>query len=65
MSYDPRFGPSAQTPQQRARVLEQLQAVHPKLKTHATPYAKQLYARYIAGELTWVEVREALDREKP
>ncbi|MBF9141154.1 hypothetical protein [Hymenobacter properus] len=61
MAYDPRFGPSAQTPQQRANVLRQLQLTHPKLKTHATALAQQLYARYVAGELSWPEVRRALD----
>ena len=61
MAFDPRFGPSAQTPQQRANVLRQLQATHPRLKTHATPYAQQLYARYVAGELSWPDVRRALD----
>lgn len=61
MAHDTRFGPSAQTPQQRANVLRQLQLVFPKLKTRATAYAEQLYARYIAGELSWPDVRRALD----
>ena len=61
MAYDVRFGPSAQTPAQRARVLEQLQATLPSLKTKATAYARQLYARYVAGELTWADVRQALN----
>ena len=61
MAFDPRFGPSAQTPQQRANVLRQLQLVHPRLKTKATAYAQQLYERYIAGELSWPDVRRALD----
>ena len=50
MVYDVRFGPSAQTPAQRAWVLEQLQAALPSLETKATAYARQLYARYVAGE---------------
>ncbi len=50
MAHDARFGPSAQTPAQRVWVLEQLQAVLPSLKTKATAYARQLYARYVAGE---------------
>lgn len=62
MAHDPRFGPHAQTPQQRAYVLEQLQAANPRLRTHASGPARQLYARYVAGELTWAEVRQALDR---
>ncbi|GAA4031001.1 hypothetical protein GCM10022409_14040 [Hymenobacter glaciei] len=61
MAYDSRFGPSAQTPQQRANVLRQLQLVYPKLHTRATAYAQQLYARYVAGELSWPDVRRALD----
>ena len=61
--YNPKFGPAAQTPEQRAYVLAQLQAVFPSLKTNATPLARQLYARYIAGELKWEEVRQALDSE--
>ena len=61
MSYDPKFGPAAQTPAQRAYVLRQLQATHPTLKTRATAYARQLYARYVAGELSWLRVRELLD----
>jgi hypothetical protein len=61
MAFDPRFGPNAQTPQQRTNVLRQLQLTHPKLKTHATAFAQQLYARYVAGELSWADVRRALD----
>ncbi|MFD2720711.1 hypothetical protein ACFST9_18460 [Hymenobacter monticola] len=61
MAFDPLFGPNAQTPQQRANVLRQLQLTHPRLKTQATPYAQQLYARYVAGELSWGDVRRALD----
>jgi hypothetical protein len=61
MAHDPRFGPCAQTPQQRANVLRRLQDVHPKLKAKATPFAEALYARYIAGELSWCDVRRALD----
>jgi len=61
MVYDVRFGPSAQTPAQRAWILEQLQAALPSLKTKATTYARQLYARYVAGELTWADVHQALN----
>ena len=62
MSYDPKFGPNAQTPEQRAYVLRQLQLVNPSLRTKATAYAQELYARYIAGELSWLRVRELLDK---
>lgn len=61
MSYNPKFGPAAQTPQQRAYVLQQLQAVFPALRTKASASAQQLYARYVAGELSWQEMRVALD----
>jgi len=61
MSYNAKFGPSAQTPQQRAWVLRQLQDVIPALQRNVTPDIHQLYARYIAGELSWLEVRQAID----
>ena len=65
MNYNPNFGPAAQTPEQRAWVLEQMQRVIPSLKTRATAYAQQLYARYIAGELSWSQVRQAIDAAPP
>ena len=61
MAYDARFGPYAQTPQQRAYVLQQLQATHPRLRTRASAFAQQLHARYVAGEITWADVRQLLD----
>ena len=61
MCYNTKFGPAAQTPQQRAWVLEQMQNVVPSLKKNATPYAHAVFARYVAGELSWPEVRQALD----
>ena len=61
MTYNPKFGPAAQTPEQRAWVLAQMQSVIPSLKTKATAYAKQLYARYVAGEISWPQVRQALN----
>jgi hypothetical protein len=61
MATNPLFGPAAQTREQRARVLQQMQRTFPKLKTKATTYASQLYDRYVAGELSWVQVRQALD----
>jgi hypothetical protein len=60
MAYDTRFGPSAQTPEQRALVLAQMHDAIPSLKTNATAVAQQLYARYVAGELSWLDVHEAL-----
>lgn len=61
MADDPKFGSNAQTPQQRASVLAQLQVVYPRLRTHATAQALTLYERYVAGELSWPQVRQALD----
>ena len=61
MAYDARFGPTAQTPAQRAWVLEQMQAVVTDLKNKATTANQQLYARYVAGEISWAEMRQALE----
>jgi len=61
MEYNPKFGPAAQTPEQRAWVLAQMQAVIPSLKTKATAYARHLYSQYVAGELSWLQMRQALD----
>ena len=61
MTHNPKFGPAAQTPEQRAWVLEQMQCVLPHLKAKATAYAQQLYTRYVAGKLSWAQVRQALD----
>ncbi|TVT37839.1 hypothetical protein FNT36_22005 [Hymenobacter setariae] len=58
MSHNPKFGPAAQTPEQRAWVLEQMQRIIPVLKK-ASPYIQQLYARYVAGELSWTQVSQA------
>ncbi|MGI4886920.1 MAG: hypothetical protein ACRYFR_18335 [Janthinobacterium lividum] len=60
MCPDPRFGPNAQTPTQRARVLKQMQDALPTLKTKATAQARQLYADYVAGGLSWADVCQAL-----
>jgi hypothetical protein len=60
MAYDTRFGPSAQTPEQRALVLTQMRDAVPSLKTKTTAFSQQLFARYVAGELSWLEVHEAL-----
>jgi hypothetical protein len=61
MTYDRKFGPGAQTPEQRAWVLAQMQDIIPDLKTKATAYAQQLYGQYVAGELSWSQVRQAID----
>ncbi|RYE88994.1 MAG: hypothetical protein EOO37_05815 [Cytophagaceae bacterium] len=65
MVYNPKFGPAAQTPEQRAWVLAQMQRMIPDLKTKATTYIQHLYARYVAGELSWAQVCEARDAAPP
>lgn len=57
MTHDSKFGPAAQTPEQRAWVLAQMQRMIPTLRTKMTTYSQQLYDRYIAGELSWSEMR--------
>ena len=63
MAHDPKFGCAAQTPGQRAYVLAQMQAANPSLYAKATAYARDLYARYIAGELSWQQVSELRDKQ--
>lgn len=60
MAYDTRFGPSAQNPEQRALVLVQMRAAVPSLKGRPTALGQQLFARYVAGKLSWLEVHDAL-----
>lgn len=60
MAYNTKFGPGAQTPEQRAWVLEQMQEILPSLKTRITVYVQQCYDRYIAGEFSWQEMRQAV-----
>lgn len=57
----PRFGPAAQTPAQRAWVVTQMHQALPSLKKHLTAPAQALYARYIAGELSWQQMRQAME----
>lgn len=61
MAYDPRFGPAAQTPAQRAFVLQQMQALVASLPPPFSPDAQPLYDRYVAGELSWPQLRRALN----
>ncbi|RZJ95333.1 MAG: hypothetical protein EOO60_00755 [Hymenobacter sp.] len=58
MAYNSKFGPAAQTPEQRTWVLQQMQEMIPSLKK-TNAHIQQLYARYIAGEIDWLEVRQA------
>lgn len=59
MTHNPKFGPAAQTPEQRAWVVEQMQRMIPSLNKKACAYTLQLYTRYVAGELSWTEMRQA------
>ncbi|MGI4862589.1 MAG: hypothetical protein ACRYFZ_01610 [Janthinobacterium lividum] len=59
MLLDPKFGPAAQTPEQRTWVLEQMQRMIPGLKKNPCAYTQALYTRYVAGELSWPEVYQA------
>ncbi|RTQ45910.1 hypothetical protein EJV47_24075 [Hymenobacter gummosus] len=62
MAYNPKYGPCAQTPQQRAYVLQQmLAACAPRWRRQASAYLGQLYDWYVAGELSWNEVRALRD----
>jgi hypothetical protein len=61
MTQNLKFGPAAQTPEQRAWVLEQMQRMIPSLQKLTSPHTRQLYDRYVAGELSWAQVSEARD----
>jgi hypothetical protein len=56
MLYNDKFGPAAQTPQQRKRILQQLLAIAATAQTKYPAHAPGLHQRYVAGELSWAEV---------
>ncbi|MGI4834219.1 MAG: hypothetical protein ACRYFK_12240 [Janthinobacterium lividum] len=56
MTHNSSYGPAAQTPAQRAEVLARMQQALPRLGKQLSPYVQQLHARYLAGELTWLQV---------
>jgi len=60
MTYNPKFGSFAQTPQQRARVLQQMLLVRENLGIKTPVRAHALHQRYVAGELSWQEVCDLL-----
>jgi hypothetical protein len=60
MAYDIRFGPKAQNPEQWALVLALMQDAIPSLKPKALAFGQPLFSRYVAGELSWSEVHDAL-----
>ncbi|WP_324672146.1 hypothetical protein [Hymenobacter sp. GOD-10R] len=57
MNYDPKYGPNAQTSEQRAYVLQQMQAANPARYNKISAYVTRLFARYVAGELSWTQVQ--------
>ena len=61
MTPNPKFGPAAQTPAQRAYVLQQAKATIPELVRKAMPHCHQLCGRYVVGELSWDEVCQLRD----
>lgn len=61
MLHNPQFGPAAQTPAQRAEVLTRMQRTVPRLRKPLSPHVQALHARYLAGELTWLQVCLALE----
>ncbi|OUJ70043.1 hypothetical protein [Hymenobacter crusticola] len=56
MAYNSKFGPAAQTPPQRAHILHQLLVLAAEAHRKSSPQDQQLYQRYVAGELSWVEI---------
>ena len=61
MSY-PKFGPAAQTPEQRAQIVEKMQQTIPLLRKKAklSAHVRQFYAQYVAGDLSWEQVSNAI-----
>ncbi|OUJ71389.1 hypothetical protein [Hymenobacter crusticola] len=57
MSYDPKYGPDAQTSAQRAYVLQQMQATNPARYSKLSAYVTTLLTRYVDGELSWTQVQ--------
>lgn len=56
MAYDNKFGPAAQTQQQRASILRQMLAVASEARVKLPLHVQALHQRYVAGELSWNEV---------
>lgn len=61
MLYNDKFGPAAQTPQQRAHILRQLVDLTTPPRVRIPTHVRNLHQRYVAGELSWQEVRELRD----
>ena len=61
---DPRYGPAAQTPAQRAQVLWQMKQTFPRLR-RASACVQPLFGRYVAGEISWLELCALRDARAP
>ena len=56
MENTPKFGPAAQSSAQRAEVLARMARALPRLRRPLSPYVQDLHLRYLAGELSWLQV---------
>jgi len=56
MAYNDKFGPNAQTPEQRASILRQMLVFYSQVWVKLPAHAPTLHQRYVAGELSWTEV---------
>lgn len=65
MPIDPKFGPDAQTPAARALVLMRMASAVPRLRKPLSGNEQALHLRYLEGELSWRQVRLALDAHSP
>jgi len=65
MSYDPKYGPHAQTTEQRAYVLRQMQAANPAHYSKVSAYVASLLDRYVAGEISWTQVQALRNTADP
>jgi len=60
MAYNSRYVPRAQPPEQRTRVLVQMDNAIAGLKTQAKAFGQPLFVRCVAGERSWLQVHAAL-----
>ena len=51
-----KYGPAARTPAQRAGILQQMLAYYVQQRIKLPLHAHALHQRYVAGELSWLEV---------
>ncbi|NML67234.1 hypothetical protein HHL22_18675 [Hymenobacter sp. RP-2-7] len=65
MASPPKFGPAAQTPAARALVLARMARALLHLRKPLPAHVQALHQRYLAGELSWLQVYLALDAPAP